>query len=230
MSNYGPPPDPFQSPDSNQPPSQPYGAPPPSYGQPPAYGGQYPQQPYGAQQPNAQQPYPQQPYGGSPYPGYGAPQMAYSHWIKRVGGTLLDYLISAVVAIPAIIGMVVLFSGVTTYKYPDNTTTSQITNHGAFDAGLIIAIVGYILAIGFGIWNQFVRQGRTGQTIGKRIVGIRLVKEVTGQPLGGWLCFGRQLLHILDSIACYLGWLWPLWDSKRQTFADKLVSSVVVDA
>ncbi|MDQ1539752.1 MAG: hypothetical protein QOH29_478, partial [Actinomycetota bacterium] len=27
----------------------------------------------------------------------------------------------------------------------------------------------------------------------------------------------------------YLGYLWPLWDSKRQTFADKILKTVVVN-
>ena len=28
--------------------------------------------------------------------------------------------------------------------------------------------------------------------------------------------------------ACYFGWLFPLWDAKRQTFADKIIGTVVV--
>ena len=40
--------------------------------------------------------------------------------------------------------------------------------------------------------------------------------------------FVRQLAHIVDSLVCYLGWLWPLWDSKNQTFADKIMSTVVI--
>ncbi len=38
-----------------------------------------------------------------------------------------------------------------------------------------------------------------------------------------------MLAHFLDSLACYVGWLWPLWDPKRQTFADKIMSTVVVE-
>ena len=32
-----------------------------------------------------------------------------------------------------------------------------------------------------------------------------------------------------DSIICYIGWLFPLWDSKRQTLADKIMKTVVID-
>ena len=56
----------------------------------------------------------------------------------------------------------------------------------------------------------------------------RLISERTGEPIGGGLAFARDICHILDSLACYIGWLFPLWDAKRQTFADKIVSTVVV--
>lgn len=61
-------------------------------------------------------------------------------------------------------------------------------------------------------------------------MGIRLLREADGRPLGFGMAFVRRLAHFLDSIACYIGWLWPLWDAKKQTFADKVCSSVVVKA
>ena len=45
---------------------------------------------------------------------------------------------------------------------------------------------------------------------------------------GGWRCFGRDLLHILDLLPLWLGFLWPLWDARRQTFADKIMKTVVL--
>ena len=36
---------------------------------------------------------------------------------------------------------------------------------------------------------------------------------------------GRWFAHIVDSLVCYIGWLMPLWDSERQTIADKLVGT-----
>ena len=50
----------------------------------------------------------------------------------------------------------------------------------------------------------------------------------TGEPMGAGMCFVRQVVHIVDSLPCYLGYLWPLWDAKRQTFADKIMTTVVV--
>jgi uncharacterized RDD family membrane protein YckC len=102
-------------------------------------------------------------------------------------------------------------------------------------AGLFYAInrplgsVIWLAALAWAIYNAYLG-GETGQSTGKKTVGIRLVLEATGQPVGGGLGIGRFFLHIVDSIPCYVGYLWPLWDAKKQTFADKLVKTLVVTA
>lgn len=69
--------------------------------------------------------------------------------------------------------------------------------------------------------------GVTGQTPGKAIMGLRVV-NAQGQLIGSGPGIGRKFAHIVDSIVCMLGWLLPLVDSKKQTIADKLVSTYVV--
>ena len=69
--------------------------------------------------------------------------------------------------------------------------------------------------------------GVTGQTPGKAIMGIRLVNQ-QGEVIGSGAGIGRKFVHIVDSIVCLLGWLLPLVDSKRQTIADKIMSTFVV--
>lgn len=70
--------------------------------------------------------------------------------------------------------------------------------------------------------------GSTGQSVGKRLVGTRLEAEDGSGLLGGRTGVLRCVFHVADSAVMNLGFLWPLWDAKRQTFADKLVHSVVV--
>jgi uncharacterized RDD family membrane protein YckC len=79
------------------------------------------------------------------------------------------------------------------------------------------------------VWNYCIKQGRTGYTVGKGVLGIKLIKQDTGQPMGAGLSFVRQIAHVVDAIPCYLGYLWPLWDAKRQTFADKIMNTVVIE-
>ena len=108
-----------------------------------------------------------------------------------------------------------------------------------FGPGLVAGLIyrgssglGFLLwaaALAWALYNAYLA-GQTGQSYGKKIAGTRLISEATGQPPGGGLGIGRHFVHILDAIPCYLGFLWPLWDSKRQTFADKLLKTVVVTA
>jgi uncharacterized RDD family membrane protein YckC len=78
------------------------------------------------------------------------------------------------------------------------------------------------------IYNRYILAGKTGQSWGRKALGIRLVGEQTGQPIGGWTASVRGFWHFADSLTCYIGWLFPLWDAKRQTIADKIMKTVVV--
>jgi len=40
--------------------------------------------------------------------------------------------------------------------------------------------------------------------------------------------FLRDLCHFIDAVICYVGFLFPLWDAKRQTLADKIMKTVVI--
>ncbi|ARX85870.1 MULTISPECIES: RDD family protein [Streptomyces] len=205
--------------------SNPYGPPPqqPQPGQGPGYG--YPQQPpqgvppQGGYPGQGYAPYPQPAPGQSPYgaypqqqqPGYGydpsgyAPRPELAHWGLRAGALLIDGLVFGLVYLIIGIGVAV----------------------GRGGAGIVLILLGVAAIIAFAIY-QLIQEGRTGQTIGKKAVGIRLLRELDGRPVGVGMAFVRRLAHFLDSLPIYLGWLWPLWDDKKQTFADKVCGTVVI--
>lgn len=184
-----------------------------------------PQNPYG--QPN---PYDQpSPYGQAP--GYG--QQAgygytpdYAHWLKRAGAYLIDQFALAIASIPLWIGygMAIASADITTSDDDTVTVTGEPSG-----ASALVMLLGLVIVIAFWVWNVCIRQGRTGYSLGKTALGTKLISEQTGQPIGPGMSFVRQLAHLLDGLACYLGYLWPLWDRKRQTFADKIVSTVVLN-
>ena len=179
------------------------GYPQPGYGQP-AYG-----QPAYGQNGYGQNGYGQGGYGAAGYPSPAhSPASAYAHWVQRVGSTLIDGLIPG--AVFGIIAGILVAVG---------------------DEGLIVTGLGiaYLVLIGFALWNNGYRQGTTGQSIGKQVIGTKLVRARDGQPVGFGMAVGRQFLHILDGMPLYIGYLWPLWDERRQTFADKIVDTVVVE-
>lgn len=204
------------------------------YGQQPGYGQQQPG--YG-QQPPAQPGYGQPPaqpgYGQPPaQPGYGAPpgsppaqagyQEVHHHhygstgqlaeWGSRAGGYIIDYLIAgAPFFVLYLIGAMLSSSG----------------SGGAAAIGALFVLIGAAVYFGLLLWIIY-QEGTTGQSIGKRQMGIRLVSAQTGQPIGFGMAFLRKIAHFLDGLVCYLGFLWPLWDDRKQTFADKVCNTIVV--
>ncbi len=71
------------------------------------------------------------------------------------------------------------------------------------------------------IWN--------GQTPGKRVVGIRAVKE-TGRPLTPSELIGRNLLRIVDQLPAFyaVGMVVALLNSKNKRLGDFIAGAVVV--
>lgn len=92
-----------------------------------------------------------------------------------------------------------------------------------------IDFLGFITGlIGVGYWVYLgYLDGESGQTPGKAIQGITLVDQ-KGSLLGVGAGIGRKFCHILDSLVCLLGWFLPIVDEKRQTIADKVMTSYVV--
>jgi uncharacterized RDD family membrane protein YckC len=185
-----------------------------AYGQPPQAG--YGQQPYG-QQPYGQAQY----YPGAGYPAGLALRNDYASWGKRVGAYLVDMA-------PTLVAELVFFIGYTLWISDLASTGGSGSLAGP---GLVPMVVGFVLllaALGWQIYNRWIVAGRTGQSMGKRVLKIVLISEETAQPIGPLNAFLRDLVHILDGFA-YVGYLWPLWDEKRQTFSDKIMKTAVID-
>lgn len=86
-----------------------------------------------------------------------------------------------------------------------------------------------VLALAYLVWNYGYRQGKTGQSIGKSVMRFAVVRETTWRPVGFRLSIGRQLAHLfVDQAVFFVGFLFPLWDAKRQTLADMIVGTVCV--
>ena len=100
-----------------------------------------------------------------------------------------------------------------------------LSQRAALNAGLaiLLLIVGIhlLISIGYnvGFWMM------SGQTPGKRILGVRVIRtDGTRLRLGNAL--RRQVGYWISSIF-YLGFLWILFDNRRQGFHDKIAGTVV---
>ncbi|MDP9799914.1 putative RDD family membrane protein YckC [Catenuloplanes nepalensis] len=128
--------------------------------------------------------------------------MTFSGWWRRAAAYLVDSLIAA----PFFLGAGLLDG----------------TGNAALYYGLAV--------LGFVVWgyNRWWRAGRTGQSWGRALLGIRLVGAATERPIGPGRAVLRDLAHLLDDVILYIGYLLPLWTARRQTLADMVTGTVVI--
>ncbi len=177
-------------------------------------------------------------WGAPPAGGYGRPPVwvapvptyPYTPWRRRVGAYLIDFTPTYVAMTAFWIGYVLFYVRII-QATSGGSTSPPAGTFGELRPALVWMVIGCVLmlaAFGWQWYNSWLIAGRTGQSLGKRVFRTKLVAEVNGQPIGPINAFLRDLLHILDG-AAYLGYLWPLWDAKRQTFADMIMKTVVFD-
>lgn len=163
---------------------------------------------------------------GSPQPAVGTPVGTYAAQPLLGGGTpaqlgdrvvayLIDFGLTFAVAVVSIIVAAIL---------------------GAVNDTLgALGVLLYLVAIvGFSFWNIIVRQGQTGQTLGKAQKNIKLVALSNGQPVGIGGAVLRALVATAFGLLCGVGQildlLWPFWDQNRQRLTDKILKYNVVQA
>ena len=83
------------------------------------------------------------------------------------------------------------------------------------------------LGSGFLVWQAALR-GRTGQSLGQRLMRIVLVDEDTGRPVGPARSVLRSVLHVVDIAPVFFGYVRPVFQYRRQTWADQICRTVVV--
>jgi uncharacterized RDD family membrane protein YckC len=143
-------------------------------------------------------------------------------WGSRVGATLLDWVILLIPVTLLIVLVVVVW------------LSSDV-------GGILTAVLSsllYLVAVLFYAPLLMGRQGaHNGQTWGKQIVGIRVVRDF-GQPVDIGFAFLREfvvkgLLFVFVgsfflSIPTLIDYLWPLWDDQNRALHDMVVTTHVV--
>jgi uncharacterized RDD family membrane protein YckC len=143
-------------------------------------------------------------------------------WGIRVGAALLDWLILLVPTALLILLVVVVAL---------NSTAGGIVTG-------VLSGLAYLLALLFYAPLLMGRQGEhNGQTWGKQIVGIRVIRDA-GQPIDMGFAFLREFVvkgllfgfagSFFLSIPTLLDYLWPLWDDQNRCLHDMVVSTHVV--
>lgn len=205
-------------PPSSVPPLPPGSVPPPGYQAPGAPAPGFPAagyQPSGGSQP---------PYG---YQGYGQAAPNYAGVGSRFGALIIDGLIGALFALPAIIALLAGPREIGACTINGEPRLCDLPTGATVGLTVLLAAVGFIAYLVL----YCKKVGTTGQSWGAKTVGNKVVDANSGQPIGVGKAVGRTLFRqFISGNVCLLGYLWALWDPKKQTWHDKVVNSIVVKA
>lgn len=133
-----------------------------------------------------------------------SPRDALAPWHLRVGAFAVDVLPGvAVVATMALVCFTVPLRGVWWWS--------------------CVSVIGIVILLM--LVNRLLLPTVTGWSVGRGFFGIAVARR-NDNPVDPWGLLLRDLAHLLDT-ASVVGWLWPLWDSRRRTFADMLLRTEV---
>lgn len=143
---------------------------------------------------------------------------SYASYGKRVGAYFIDLALNVV---PAIVGL-----GIATVLLFEDATRPL---------GVILIIAAVFWPLAFGIYNLVVRQGRTGQSIGKSQVRITIVRGESNQtPGAGWMLLRYFMTWLLGAVSgglfTLVDYLFPAFDSQRRRVIDMMLQTYVLDA
>ncbi len=99
---------------------------------------------------------------------------------------------------------------------------------GSSGAADILALVLSLVAFGWAIYNYVYLQGTTGQTIGKKQQGTKLVSVKTGEPVGIGMAIVRGILGFFLTLLCLLDLIWIFIDDENRRLSDKILDFKVI--
>jgi uncharacterized RDD family membrane protein YckC len=147
-----------------------------------------------------------------PPPVLGPPPQALAGFWPRLAAAFLDWILVGVVA--AAIGQ--LFG----VEVPSVTSA-------AGDAVNFQAAPGPFVLVGL-VYFTYFHATSAGQSIGNKIMGIRVLDATTGRSLPYVRAFTRALMSSLSALAIFIGYLWMLWEPRKRTWHDIVADSLVV--
>lgn len=194
--------------------------------------------PYGGPPPPAQQPYgapPQQAYpppGQAPYaaPGHGAPP-GYGQPTGPTPAGMADRLVARIIDGLVILGVffVAMLPGIVAAGSAEKGPDGEVGG-----GTLVLIATGFGAGLLFALTYEVVMIARRGQTVGKRVRGIKVLRERDLQVPGFGAAAVRWVIPLAASIlpaGAMVVFLSPFLDkARRQGWHDKAAKTVVVYA
>lgn len=146
--------------------------------------------------------------------------------LGRLGAVLID---SAIIGVPAILAAISLPA----YQDYVRRAGGQAQANPSGTLLLVMSLLG-VAVLAFVVY-QFVLLYRSGQTVGKKIVGIRIVRSDGSRASFPRLLFLRYGVPTLIGMIPYVGWIFSLADplfifgESRRCLHDMLADTIVVN-
>jgi uncharacterized RDD family membrane protein YckC len=154
------------------------------------------------------------------------PQPTYAGFWIRLVARLVDGLILGI-PFGIVIGVFLVASGgfVNAGSGSSGQGSQSAAAATAFGGGvLLLYVLAFVVQVGY--WIYF--WGASGATLGMRLLHLRVVDANTGGPIGYARATIRFLMSIVNTWACYIGWIWVAFDPRKQGWHDKVANSVVL--
>ena len=147
-------------------------------------------------------------------PAGGPPPEALSGFWRRLVGAFIDWLLVGILA-----GAVGALFGVDSPSPPAQGDGFQFR----FD------LAGPYILVEL-VYFTYFHATSAGQSIGNKILGIRVLDAHSGGSLPYVRAFARALMSNVSALPCFLGFFWMLWDPRKRTWHDIVADSLVVRA
>jgi uncharacterized RDD family membrane protein YckC len=143
----------------------------------------------------------------------GPPREALAGFWRRLVAAFLDWLLVGIVA--AAIGDLFGVEAPSPPSADSDGFNFQLAGTGPF----ILVELAYF---------TYFHATSAGQSIGNKILGIRVLDAETGRSLPYARAFVRALMSNLSALPCFLGFFWMLWEPRKRTWHDIVADSLVV--
>jgi len=120
----------------------------------------------------------------------------------------------------------ILISVVALLAYGAGTSFLDDSNIELFDLKRVFIPI-YLLLFFLGSSYFVVLHGYGGKTIGKMLLGIRLITQ-EGNSVGFWEAFVRWVGYYISTAFLFIGFIWSIFDSRSQSWHDKIAGTFVV--
>jgi len=180
---------------------------------------------------------------GTPYPEHAGPAYAYAPqtWQRPPGPApgvlyagfwvrLLAYVIDYIIVGIPLVGIAAPFIAPSIGSLRCTTTNAGYTSvscPGAVAFHNAILVVASISLVVSGVYFTIL-WSRWGQTLGQKVLGLRVVDAATGGKISTGRAIGRYVGFLVSGWVIYIGLIWAAFDPRKQGWHDKMASTFVV--